>query len=330
MDEPTSALVKKDIDILFDTILTLKKRGVSVIYISHRLEEIAVIGDRITVLRDGAYVGTVPARDTDINTLVRMIVGRRLEDKYPKHDTMTGNVRLSVRGLNKKGVLKDINLDAKGGEILGIAGLVGSGRTELAKALFGAEPADEGSIKVDGAEALVRSPKEAIDHGIGLIPEDRKIDGLVDILSVRENLTLPIIQRIRRLFLIDRARQSALCNEFVGQLQIKTPSISRAVRYLSGGNQQKVVVAKWMLTESKVLIFDEPTRGIDVGAKVEIYRLMNTLAARGTSIIMISSEMPEVLGMSDRILVMRQGEIVGEFSRDEADQERIMRCALSA
>lgn len=327
MDEPSATLTEHELENLFALIRKLKADGVSIIYISHRLDEVFQIADRVTVLRDGRLVGTKPVSQTDRDDIIRMMVGRELQDSIPKVTAQPGEVALSVRGLNRAGTLNDINFEVRRGEILGIAGLVGAGRTEVARAVFGADPVDSGDIWLDGRRVEVRSPRDAIRLGIGLVTEDRKALGLVLGMAVRENVSLANLGTLSRLGFVLRRKEREAANRFVEELMIKTPSVEQAVGNLSGGNQQKVVLAKWMFTQSKVLIFDEPTRGIDVGAKTEIYQLMNNLAANGVAIVMISSELPEVLGMSDRILVMHEGSIVGELSREEATQERIMHLA---
>lgn len=327
MDEPSATLTEHELQNLFALIRRLKSEGVSIIYISHRLEEVFEIADRVTVLRDGALVATTNAADIDRDTIIRMMVGRELKDKIPKVAAAPGEVALTVRGLNRAGVLRDITLEVRRGEVLGLAGLVGAGRTEVARAIFGADPIDSGEIILDGRRVTVRSPRDAIRLGIGLVTEDRKALGLVLGMAVRENISLANLGPLSRLGFIKRRREREVANQFVEDLMIKTPSVDQSVQNLSGGNQQKVVLAKWLFTQSKVLIFDEPTRGIDVGAKTEIYQLMNRLAENGVAIIMISSELPEVLGMSDRIIVMHDGSIAGELSGEEATQEKIMHLA---
>jgi len=324
MDEPTSALSQHEIEDLFTVIRQLKARGVGIIYISHHLDEVHQIGDRVTVLRDGRRVDTLPVADVSVDQLIRMMVGRSLSEQFPKVDTVKGTEVLRVEGLHRKGVLHDISFSVNGGEILGIAGLVGSGRTELARALFGADPIDGGRIYLDGRPVRIRSPHHAVDLGIGLLTEDRKQQGLVLGMSVSANVSLPILNRITRTLLLNRRREQEIAQEFVQNLNIRTPSLRQRVMYLSGGNQQKVVLSKWLATNPRVLIFDEPTRGIDVGAKVEIYSLMNKLAQQGVAILMISSELPEIIGMSDRVLVMYEGTLSGILERSELTQENIM------
>ena len=327
MDEPSATLTEHELADLFALIKRLKAEGVSIIYISHRLEEVFEIADRVTVFRDGALVATKSVADTDREDIIRMMVGRELKDKIPKVVAEVGDVALELKHLSRTGVLKDINLQVRRGEVLGIAGLVGAGRTEVARAMFGADPIDSGQIIVDGKAVKIRSPRHAISLGIGLVTEDRKALGLVLGMAVRENISLANLGVLSRLGFVNRRKEREVAKKYVEDVLIKTPSIEQAVQNLSGGNQQKVVLAKWLFTESRVLIFDEPTRGIDVGAKTEIYQLMNRLAENGVAIIMISSELPEILGMSDRILVMHEGEIAGELSREEATQEQIMHLA---
>jgi ribose transport system ATP-binding protein len=324
MDEPSATLTEHELENLFSLIRRLRADGVSIIYVSHRLDEIFRIADRVTVLRDGKFIATKPVSETSREEIIRMMVGRELKDTIPKKEVAHGDVVLEVKGLNRSGVIHDISFAVRRGEILGIAGLVGAGRTEVARAIFGADPIDSGEILLEGKPVTIRSPKDAIRLGIGLMTEDRKALGLILGMAVRENVTLANLDPLSRLGFVSRRKEQEVTNRFVEDLMIKTPSIEQAVQNLSGGTQQKVVLAKWLFTQSKVLIFDEPTRGIDVGAKTEIYQLMNRLAEQGVGIIMISSELPEILGMSDRILVMHDGRIVGELSREEATQEKIM------
>lgn len=324
MDEPSATLTEHELENLFALIRSLKRQGVSIIYISHRLEEIFDIADRVTVLRDGHLVGTKPVSETNRDEIIRMMVGRELGEKIPKQPAEIKLPALTVSHLTRKGVLEDISFTVHQGEILGIAGLVGAGRTEVARAIFGADRIDSGEIRLNGRAVEIRSPRDAIRLGIGLVPEDRKALGLILAMVVRENISLANLDSLTRFGFIRRREERLVATSFIKDLMIKTPSTEQQVQNLSGGNQQKVVLAKWLFTKSKVLIFDEPTRGIDVGSKVEIYQLMNRLAASGVAIIMISSELPEILGMSDRILVMHEGRIAGELSREEATQEKIM------
>jgi ribose transport system ATP-binding protein len=328
MDEPTSALTAQEIDELFAAIRRLKARGVAIVYISHRMEELFAIGDRVTVLRDGRHVGTRTTKEASMAELVRMMVGRDLKEQFPKQRATPGDEVLRVDRLRREGVLHDITLTLRRGEVVGLAGLMGSGRTELARAIFGADRIDGGSIFVRGQRREIRGPRDAIDLGIGFLTEDRKQQGLVLVLSVQENICLPSVSRLARGGMMQPARERELTAQRIGDLRIKTPGPHQRVMHLSGGNQQKVVLGKWLCTEAEILIFDEPTRGIDVGAKVEIYQLINQLAARGAAILMISSELPEILGMSDRILVMHAGRITGHFVVGEATQEKLLAAAL--
>ena len=328
MDEPTSALTASEIDQLFAAIARLLERGTGIIYISHRMNEVERIGHRVSVLRDGRRIGTYNTKDVTIDELIRLMVGREVGDHFPRRRGEPGDEVLRVAGLGRKGALHDVSLHLRRGEILGISGLLGAGRTELARALFGADRSDRGTIAVKGRMALVRSPADGIQAGVGLLPEDRKTQGLVLGLSVRENLALTSARRLSRFGLIDEKREAALSQRFVDDLRIKTPGIEQRVGALSGGNQQKIVLGKWLATGVDVLIMDEPTRGIDVAAKVEIYELMNRLTEGGAGILMISSELPEILGMSDRILVMRAGRMVGEFGATGANQEALLGAAL--
>ncbi len=327
MDEPSATLTEHELKSLFSLIRQLKAEGVAIIYISHRLDEVFEIADRVTVLRDGKRIDTREIGELTRDDIIKMMVGRELTQMIPKVPAPLGDNVLEVRGLNRKGLLHDISLTVRKGEIVGLAGLVGAGRTELARAIFGADSIDSGQIILDGKPARVRSPQEAIKLGIGLVTEDRKGQGLVLGMVVRENITLANLGALTRFNFIMAGRERQVARDYVTSLTVKTPSIEQTVQNLSGGNQQKVVLAKWLFTESKLLIFDEPTRGIDVGAKTEIYQLMNDLAAKGVGILMISSELPEVLGMSDRIFVMHEGRIAGELPVSEATQERIMHLA---
>jgi ribose transport system ATP-binding protein len=327
-DEPTDTLAEKETEALFRMIRLLKARGMGIIYISHRLEEIGEIGDRVTVLRDGHLIGTLPVAEARLDGLIRMMVGREIIDRFPRRRQPPGPVALEVKGLSLRGVLHDVNLTVRRGEIVGLSGLVGSGRTALARVLFGAERPDAGEIRLFGAPVIIDSPLVASKLGLAFLTEDRKALGLFQILPVSDNIILAAIQRLFPRWWIDALRERAVAQEYVARLRIQTPSLSQLVQFLSGGNQQKVVLAKWLATQARLFILDEPTRGIDVGAKQEIHRLMDELVAQGTPVIMISSEMPEILGMSDRIYVMREGRITGEFAHHEASQERIMKCAV--
>ena len=329
MDEPTSALSQQEIKQLFATIRRLKEGGVSIIYISHRLEELFELGDRVTVLRDGRSVATCEVAETSKPELIRLMVNRELTEQFPKRQATIGEEILRLEGLTTSG-LRDISFSLHKGEVLGIAGLMGAGRTELAQAIFGVEKIEAGRIYVRGKARRITSPRKAINCGIGFLTEDRKSQGLVLRLSVGENLCLPSVDKFSSWGMVDRNKEKLACRRYIQELRIRTPSLKQKVSFLSGGNQQKVVLGKWLCSEAEIFIFDEPTRGVDVGAKTEIYELMDRLTAEGVAIIMISSELPEVLGMSDRVLVMRSGEIAGEFSANEATQERVLQCALMA
>jgi ribose transport system ATP-binding protein len=330
MDEPSATLTDHELRALFDLIGTLRRQGIGLIYISHRLEEIFDIGDRVTVMRDGEYIGTHAVGELNRDDVIRMMVGRELKDEFPKEFFERGPERLRVEGLARHGAFADVSFSLHSGEIVGLTGLVGAGRTEVARAIFGADRLDEGQIYLDGKPVTVRSPQDAIRQGIGLLTEDRKGQGLVLGMTVRENTTLANLKTLVNILFVDRRRERAATEHYVRELQIKTPSVEQIVQNLSGGTQQKVVLAKWLFTQSRILVFDEPTRGIDVGAKIEIYRLMNELARQGVSILMISSELPEVLGMCDRVLVMHEGRLAGTLARKDATQERIMQLATGA
>ena len=328
MDEPTATLTAHEIDRLFASIRRLRARGVAVVYVSHRLDEVQAICDRATILRDGTYVATVAVASTSIDEMIRLMVGRDLKDKFPKVTIEPGEEALRVERLTRKGVLHDVSFSVRRGEIIGIAGLVGSKRTETARAIFGADPIDSGRIYLHGKPVKVRTPADAIDLGIALVPEDRKRQGIFAVLSVRENIVLSALRQFSRGGILDLRAERVKAQEFVSTMRVATPDVEKRVLDLSGGNQQKVVIAKWLNTHADVFLFDEPTRGIDVGGKIEVYRLMGELLSRGAAIVMISSELPEILGLSDRILVMREGRICGEFTRAEASEQTILNCAL--
>ncbi len=330
MDEPTSALTERETEILFDVMRSLKAQGVSLIFISHRLEEIFRICDRLTVLRDGQLIDTRPIGELDADQVVRMMVGRQLGDMYPHAAVERGAPVLTATDLADGRELHGVSLTVHAGEIVGIAGLVGAGRTALAETLFGIRPATAGEIRLSGQPLKLRGPGDAIRRGIGFVPEDRKQQGLFLNMAVRDNVVISAMQRVTRLGFLNFARIDELAGEFVRKLNIRTPSLRQRVRNLSGGNQQKVIMARWLTLNPKVLILDEPTRGIDVGAKAEIHAIMSELVAQGVAVLMISSELPEVIGVSDRVLVMRQGRITGEFSREQANEDAIMRAATGA
>jgi ribose transport system ATP-binding protein len=327
LDEPSAVLSKDELTLLFALIRRLKSEKTLILYISHRLEEVFEIADRITVLRDGEVVDTVRRDSIDQNDLIRMMVGRSFEEIYPKRATRLGDEVLSVQSLSREGLFRDIDFTLRRGEVLGMFGLVGSGRTSLARSIFGAEVATSGGIRVGGEPLWPRSPREAVSAGISLVTEDRKRDGLVMTGSIRDNASLASFPRMSRGIFLNRKLQERLVGEKVRELSLKPPKIEALVRTLSGGNQQKVILAKWLLCNTKVLLLDEPTRGVDIGAKVEIYHLINALAETGVGVLLISSEMPEVLGMSDRILVMREGRLVGDLGREEASEEALLQLA---
>ena len=328
MDEPTSALTDGEIAELFATIERLTARGTAIIYISHRLEEVARVGHVVTVLRDGRRVAKCRVGEVPLSHLIRLMADRELSEHYPKRRVARGEALLRVDGIGRQGVLHDVNLRVHRGEVVGLAGLLGSGRTELARAIVGADPRDSGTVWIKGVELRRQHPSEAIRRGVGFLPEDRKTQGLVLGLSVGDNIALPSLARLSRAGVVRMGEQNRAAERLVRELRIKTAGLQQPVQQLSGGNQQKVVLAKWLAAHADVLIMDEPTRGIDVGAKVEIYELMNQLTARGAGILMISSELPEIVSMSDRVLVMRLGRIVAEFDAAEATQERVLGAAL--
>ena len=328
MDEPTSALTGVEVEQLFAATARLIARGVAIVYISHRMNEVFRIGHRVTVLRDGRNVATRALSDVTVGELVQMMANRDVPDQYPRREIARGRELLRVEGFSRRGILHDIHLHLHAGEILGIAGLVGAGRTELARAIIGADPVDEGRIAVREQVARLSSPAAAVRHGVGFLPEDRKAHGLVLGLSVQHNIALANHWRTSRWGLVDGSRERGDARRMIDQLRIKTPGPDRITRWLSGGNQQKVVLAKWLAGHAEIFIFDEPTRGIDVAARRDIYDLMHTLVARGAGVIMISSDLPEVLGMSDRILVMRLGRIQAEFDARSVSEAEIMHAAF--
>ncbi len=329
MDEPTAALTESEIDELFQFIHQLRSQGVGIVYISHRLEEIKRICDRITVMRDGRYIDTVNAKDVTINQIISMMVGRTIYETAPEvPENAAPELVLEVKHLNRSNVLKDINFNLKKGEILGFAGLMGAGRTEVARAVFGADRIDSGEIYIQGKPVRIRSPRDAVNAGIGYLSEDRKRYGLALGMDVESNIVIAAFKKFFGwLGWVNYNKTRETAQRYVNSLAIKTPSIQQRVKNLSGGNQQKVVIGKWLTADTDILIFDEPTRGIDVGAKSEIYKLLNDLAHQGKSILMISSELPEILRMSHRIVVMCEGRITGELSAAEATQEKIMKFA---
>ncbi len=328
MDEPTAALADNEIDALFEVIRGLCAEGVPVIYISHRMREIFAIGDRVTVMRDGQTVGTRTVRETESAELISLMVGRTIEEQIAKREVALGDQVLRVEDLARDGALAPVSLSLRAGEILGVAGLMGSGRTELARAIFGADPVDAGSVTVCGKPIPHNNPAASIAAGLGFLTEDRKQQGLVLLMSVAENITLTSLDEISRHGALDLAAERQRAGALVERLKIRTASLAQEAVNLSGGNQQKVVLARWLAAGCKVLLFDEPTRGIDVGAKAEIYELIGELVERGVAVILISSEMAELLGLADRVAVMHEGEVQGILDRAEATQEKIMELAL--
>lgn len=329
LDEPTSALSDKEIDNLFSIIRNLQQKGITFIYISHRMEEIQQIGDTASVLRDGEYVGYISdIRNANMNELIKMIVGRQLNDKFIEHHADLGDVYFEIRNLSVPKTIRSVSFSVRKGEVLGLAGLVGAGRTSTAKAIIGFLHKSSGQILIEGKEVRIRSPKDAIKFGIGYLPEDRKNEGLILTKDVRENITMACLRKYIRRGVINKKREAMDAEKFQDALNIKTPSIFRKTKFLSGGNQQKVVFSKWLCANSQIYIFDEPTRGIDVGSKREIYQIINDLASQGAAIIVISSELPEIIGICNRVIVMCEGRIAGELTHDEMTQEKIMHFAI--
>jgi rhamnose transport system ATP-binding protein len=329
MDEPTASLSAHEVHQLFKLVDRLRKKGVAILFIGHRLEEVFEIADRITVLRDGKFIASHPAGEVTTEQVIQEMVGREVEDFFAKTTAQIGDTVLEVKNLGKEGVFSGINFEVHHGEVLGFAGLVGSRRTDVGLALFGIEPADEGQIVLDGQEIAIKSPKQALERGIAYMSEDRRQLGLVLPMSIPTNITLPTLKAyLNGLGLVQKQREKSIAEKFRERLSIRTPSLETPVAQLSGGNQQKVMLAKWLNASPKLLILDEPTRGIDVGAKADVHQLVDELAEQGLAIIVISSDLPEVLSMSDRILVMREGRQMGIFSRDEATQEVIMTAAM--
>ncbi|MBN1903390.1 sugar ABC transporter ATP-binding protein, partial [Candidatus Sumerlaeota bacterium] len=329
MDEPSATLTSQEVRQLFAIIRDLKSRGIGVIYISHRLEEVFEIADRVMVMRDGRHIGTKPVKDLTRELLIEMMVGRKIENEFPKAPAAIGAERLIVKNFSREGAVKNISFSIHSGEILGIAGLVGAGRTELARLVFGADERDSGEIFLDGKRVEIHSPLDAIRQGICLLTEDRKAQGLILGLGARENFALPNLSHWARFMFINHKNEKKAFARFVNNLKIKVAHEDQIVQTLSGGNQQKIVLAKWLEANSRVIIFDEPTRGIDVGAKYEIYQIMNELASQGKAILMISSELPEILGMCDRILVMHEGALSGEIANiSQTSQEEILSLAM--
>jgi ribose transport system ATP-binding protein len=327
MDEPSAVLGEGDLERLFEVVRSLQAQGIGIIYISHRLVEIFQLADEVTVLKDGRYVATKKVAEVSMDDLIRLMIGRDLKDVYPKRTATPGPVLLEVKNLRRPKLVHDVSFQLRAGEILGFSGITGSGRTEVVRAIFGADP-HTAEMTVEGRPYRPRSPTDAIRRGVALVTEDRKAQGLFLKLDVAVNTTISGLRQVCRGGVIRRARENALVNRMIRDLRIKTPSSRFIVVNMSGGNQQKVILARWLSVDTKILIVDEPTRGIDVGSKAEIYQLLDELTRRGVGIIMISSELPEVIGMSDRVLVMREGTVVGELSRAQASEEAIMRFAV--
>ena len=323
MDEPSAVLTDRELEVMFRIVKQLRDQGITIIYISHRLDEIFGLCSNVSVLRDGCHIDTIPVASVDRQGLINMMVGREMGQEYPKEVGNVGGTILEVKNLSR-GILQDISFEVKSGEVFGISGLVGAGRTELARAILGIDKPESGEVYVRGKKVHYRTFADAIRDGLGLIPEDRKLQGLVQIMSVKRNTTLVNMKRVLRTGVISSSLEEKLSKEYADKLHVVTPSMETEVQYLSGGNQQKVVIAKWLFQNSEILFLDEPTRGIDVGAKAEIYRLINRMAKEGKTIIMISSEMPELLGMCDRIMVMHEGHKMGELNAAEATQAKIM------
>ncbi|WP_019122768.1 sugar ABC transporter ATP-binding protein [Brevibacillus massiliensis] len=327
MDEPTSSLTDKEVEFLFQTIRSLKAQGVGIIYISHRMNELFEITDRITIMRDGTYIGTVQTKETTQEELIGMMVGRELTNYYVREFLPPGDCVLQVRNLSRKGVLEKASFELMKGEILGFSGLVGAGRSELMKCIFGLDSFDQGEVLINGEKIKIKNPNDAIKHGIAYVTENRKEEGLFLIQSVQYNITIKILHEFIRFFRVRSKYENTETNQYIQELSIKTPSPDQEVKNLSGGNQQKVLISRWLATKPKVLILDEPTRGVDVGAKAEIYSIMNRLVKEGVSIIMVSSDLPEVINMSNRVAVMYKGRIQTILPKDRFSQETIMHFA---
>ncbi len=331
MDEPTSSLSDSEISILYKIIQDLSAKGTAIIFISHKLEEIFEVCSRVTVMRDGQFISVHNTSDITQDELVAKIAGREIKDLFPKLETTPGEVALQIKGLSSGKKFQDISLNVRKGEILGLCGLVGAGRTEVMRAVFGIDPYDSGEIIIDGVPAKIHSPKDAIRYGLAMVTEDRRQSGIIAGLAVKANISLAYLSSIcNKLTFIGKKREDEDAKMCQNKLSIRAASLNQTIGSLSGGNQQKAIIARWLLTNPKVLILDEPTRGIDVGSKSEIHRLISELAAEGMAVVMISSEMPEILGMSDRIIVMREGSIMGEFNRTDADQETLIKRAFGA
>ena len=329
MDEPTSAISTKEVEVLFRKIAKLKSQGVGIIYISHKMDEIFRIADEISVLRDGRLIDTRPARDLDIETVIKLMVGRKMESAFPeRNDQPIGPLSLEVEGLSQGRTFRDVSFKLRHGEIVGFAGLMGAGRTEVVRALFGLDPITSGSVAVNGQKVSIKSVQDSIEHGMAMVSEDRKRYGIIPVRDVKENTSLSSLEKIRNFFGIDHRLERERAAQINQKMNVKTPSLETLISSLSGGNQQKIVIARWLLRSPEILLLDEPTRGIDVGAKFEIYKLITELAREGKAVLMISSEMEELIGVCDRIYVMSKGRISGELARPDFSQENIMKLAL--
>ncbi len=327
MDEPTAALSSKEVEQLFGIVRRLRGEGVAVLFVSHRLEEVFALADRVSVLRDGRHVTTAPTSELSTEDVIKAMVGRELDELFPKESAEIGETVLEVSGLSRAGAFEDVGFELRKGEILGLAGLVGAGRTEVARALFGVDRPDAGEIRLAGVPVTAHSPAGAMEHGFAYVPEDRHEHGLVLEFTVKANESLSILRRLSRYGMLDRTREEEVASEYSKRFDVRATGLDQLAGTLSGGNQQKVVLAKWLATGPRVLILDEPTQGIDIGTKAEVHRIVSGLAAEGMAILLISSDLPEILAMADRIVVMREGRVTGTFDREEADQETIMRAA---
>ncbi len=327
MDEPTSAITDTEVEVLFKQIEKLKQQNVAILYITHKMDEIFRIADDVTIIRDGAWIMTRPASEMTVDEIITQMVGRKVDNLFPKNTTEPGEVLLEVEHLTRNGVFEDINFHVRAGEIVGFSGLVGAGRSEVMRAVFGLDPHNSGTIRVEGKDAVINSSADASAKGIAMLSEDRRAEGIIPIRSIRENATLAFIKKYAKMSVIDQKREKEEADAMLKKLKVRMASPLQEIRTLSGGNQQKVLLARWLLGDTRILILDEPTRGIDVGSKEEIHQLMVECAADGMGVIMISSELPEVLGMSDRIYVMREGRIAGELTREQGSQEAIMHLA---
>jgi rhamnose transport system ATP-binding protein len=327
MDEPTASLSTREVERLFTIMRQLRQRGVAVLFVDHRMDEVFEISDRVSVLRDGRHVITTPVSALTPNEAIRHMVGRQLESLFPKEEASIGDVALEVRGLTRRGVFSDVSFQVRRGEIVGLAGLVGAGRTEIARVLFGIDRADAGEVLVSGRRVTIDSPADAMRLGIVYVPEDRHEHGLVLDFSIAANISLPIVGKLSRFLVVDQKREEELAAGYAKQLQVRATNVEQAASGLSGGNQQKVVIAKWLATKPTVLLLDEPTHGVDIGAKAEVHRIISQLAVQGLAIVLISSELPELLGMADRVLVLHEGRVAADFGRGELSQEGIMAAA---